>query len=117
MTLTAIAYYFLGLYSLESAQLLTMFVASVIIGIPAGAFIIRHIEAATFRRVCMSFDACVVGFGLSRTLMEVGLVAAPMAYAVLAAAALINSCLLYWFLKTRSARQPEFVAASRVPIP
>ena len=65
-TVTAIAYYLLGLYSVSSADLLPLIVPSVIIGIPAGAFLIRHIEPEVFRRVCMSFDAWVVGFGLSR---------------------------------------------------
>ena len=113
-TLTAIAYYFLGLYSHESAQLLSLIVPSVIIGIPAGASIIRRIDAETFRRVCMSFDAWVVGFGLSRTLIEVGLLGSPTAYGALGAAALIDSYLLYQFFRKR--RSPQFVLASRVRI-
>jgi hypothetical protein len=36
-SLTAIAYYFLGLYSMESTRILYIIVPSVIIGIPAGA--------------------------------------------------------------------------------
>jgi uncharacterized protein len=111
-TLTAVAYYFLGLYSLESAQILWTIVPSVIVGIPLGAFVIRRIEAETFRRICMSFDAWVVGFGLSRTLIEVRLLNSPMAYVVLGAAALIDCCLLYRFFRSRSSGTPAFAVGS-----
>ena len=99
---TAIAYYFLGLYSLESAQLLTYIGPSVVVGIPLGAFIIRRVEPEVFRRICMSFDAWVVGFGLSRTLIEIGLLEAPVAYIVLVGAALIDMILLAQFFTKRS---------------
>ena len=52
-------------------------VPSVLIGIPLGAFVIRRIDAETFRRVCMSFDVWVVGFGLSRALIDLKLGARP----------------------------------------
>ena len=50
---------------------------SVLIGIPLGAYVIRRMDAETFRRVCMSFDVWVVGFGLSRALMGLKLVQSP----------------------------------------
>jgi len=100
-TLTATAYYFLGLYTPASTQLLYFIVPSVLIGIPAGAFLIRHLDAETFRRVCMSFDAWIVGFGLSRVLIELGLLASPMAYSVLLATLLIDSYLLYQYFGIR----------------
>ena len=96
-SLTAVAYYFLGLYSLESAQILYSIVPSVIIGIPIGAYIIRRMDAETFRRICMSFDAWVVGFGLSRVLIELSLATSPMAYSVLLAVVIIDAYLLYLF--------------------
>ena len=101
-TVTAVAYVFLGLYSEASFQLVPLIVPSVVIGIPVGAFIIRHIEAETFRRICMSFDAWVVGFGLSRTLIELGWLESPAAYAVLAAAAIVDSWLLVIFFRMRA---------------
>ncbi|SRR5579883_58222 len=110
--LTAAAYYFLGLYSLESAQLLWTIVPSVIVGIPLGAFVIRRLEAETFRRICMSFDAWVVGFGLSRTLIEIGLLASPGAYVVLAAAALIDCYLLVRFFQKRASGAPALAVGS-----
>lgn len=114
-TATAVAYYFLGLYSRESGQILLLIVPSVVIGIPLGAFVIRRIEAEVFRRVCMSFDAWVVGFGLSRTLIEVGFLEAPLAYLVLAAAALIDLSLLYAFFKKRASRGPDLELAAALP--
>jgi len=99
---TAVAYYVLGLYSLESGQVLLWIIPSVALGIPLGAYLIRRIEPEVFRRVCMSFDAWVVGFGLSRTLIEVGIAESPLAYLALVAAAFIDMWLLYRFFTKRS---------------
>lgn len=96
-TLTATAYYFLGLYSFESTQILTSIVPSVVIGIPIGAYLIRRMDPETFRRICMSFDAWVVGFGLSRVLIELKIAVSPTAYSVLAAVVVIDAYLLYLF--------------------
>ncbi len=105
-TLTATAYYFLGLYSAASTQLLYLIIPSVVIGIPLGTLIIKHVNAETFRRICMSFDAWVVGFGLSRVLIELGLLASPAAYTVLVLTALIDFVLLYQFFAVRRKYQP-----------
>jgi uncharacterized membrane protein YfcA len=96
-TLTAVAYAFLGLYSVQTGSLLGLVVPSVLVGVPLGAFLIGRIAAETFRRVCMSFDAWVVGFGLSRTLIDVGFLGDPLGYAVLGTAAAIDLVLLYQF--------------------
>jgi len=109
-TLTAIAYYFLGLYSPATTHLLQLIVPSVILGIPLGVFLLRRIEAETFRRVCMSFDAWVVGFGLSRTLIEMGMVASPMAYSVLATTLVIDAVLLSRYFGLVGAGQRSGIA-------
>ncbi len=109
-SLTAVAYYHLGLYSMESLNLLSVIVPSVLIGIPLGAYAIRRLDAETFRRFCMSFDAWVVGFGLSRVLIELKLMEAPWAYVVMAAAALVDIYLLYVFFKRR--KRGEFALDS-----
>lgn len=109
-TATAIAYYFLGLYSMSSVELLPLIVPSVLIGIPAGAFLIRHADPDVFRRVCMSFDAWVVGFGLSRSLMDLEILRNPSGYVVLAAAVTIDCLLLYRFF---SQRREQFAVAPR----
>jgi hypothetical protein len=45
----------------------------------------------------MSFDAWVVGFGLSRVLIDLHLMGSPLAYSVMAATIFIDSYLLYVF--------------------
>jgi hypothetical protein len=101
-SLTAIAYYKLGLFITESAQLLYVFFPTVALGIPLGVFFMRRVDPETFRRICMSFDAWVVGFGLSRTLIELNLMQSPWAYSAMAATILIDLCLLYRFFKRKA---------------
>ncbi len=49
----------------------------------------------------MSFDAWVVGFGLSRVLIDLKLMGSPWAYSVMALAIVVDGYLLYIFFKTR----------------
>jgi hypothetical protein len=113
-SLTAVAYYFLGLYSVETPQLMSLILPSVLIGIPLGGFLIRRIATETFRRVCMSFDAWIVGFGLSRTLIELGVAVSPAAYSVLAATLLIDGILLArFFLSTSSKRETTVIPSTK----
>jgi len=104
-TVTAVVYYQLGLFIAESGSILLVFVPSVMIGIPLGAYLIRRLDAETFRRICMSFDAWVVGFGLSRVLIELDLVESPWAYSVIAITILIDAYLLYVFFTVQKAAQ------------
>src|SRR3954453_1443765 len=107
---TALVYYQLGLFITESANLLLVFIPSVLVGIPLGAYFMRHVDSETFRRICMSFDAWVVGFGLSRVLIELDMIESPAAYGVLALTILIDIYLLYVFFtvrKTASTRVNE----------
>jgi uncharacterized membrane protein YfcA len=112
-TVTAAAYYKLGLFIDESRSLMLVLIPSVLVGIPLGAFVIRRLDAETFRRICMSFDAWVVGFGLSRVLVELNLMQSPWAYSVMAATILVDVYLLYLFfyghrvVATKSAQIPE----------
>ena len=95
-TLTAIVYYRLGLFA-GSTSVLSVLAPSVVVGIPLGAYLIRSLNAETFRRICMSFDAWVVGFGLSRVLIELSLLDSPWAYSVMVITILIDLYLLYVF--------------------
>ena len=101
-TLTAIAYYFLGLYSLDSAQILPYIVPSVLVGIPLGTYLISQMNHETFRRLCMSFDAIVVGFGMSKVIIELKLAPSPEAFSVLVAAIAIDAYLLVRFFRRRA---------------
>ena len=96
-SMTAVAYGYAGLYSATSLALIPWIVPSILIGVPLGAFIIRHAPVETFRRVCLSFDAWVVAFGLSRLLNELQLVDGRVAYVVLAGVALLDIWLYRFF--------------------
>ncbi|WP_247355108.1 hypothetical protein [Bradyrhizobium sp. 160] len=81
--MTAIVYYQLGLFTAESGKLLWVYFPCIAIAVPFGSYAISRLDAETFRRICMSFDAWVVGFGFSRVLIEVNLMESPWAYGVL----------------------------------
>jgi uncharacterized membrane protein YfcA len=99
---TAVAYAYAGLFTVTSLQLIPWIVPSILIGVPIGAYVIRQLKAETFRRVCMSFDAWVVGFGVSRLLQELHLVEGNAAYLVLAAVIVIDAWLLFRFFAVHS---------------
>ena len=94
---TAIAYYYAGLYTVESFGLIPYILPSIMIGVPIGSVLIQKIRPETFRRVCMSFDAWVVGFGLSALLQSLNLVESNAAYLLLVAVGALDTYLLYRF--------------------
>ena len=100
-SLTAIVYYYLGLFTAESEGIFSTIVPSVLLGIPLGAYVIRRLDPETFRRICMSFDVWVVGFGLSRVLIDLKLIQSPWAYTLMAIAIVIDIYLLYIFFTTQ----------------
>ena len=112
-SLTAIVYYHLGLFAAESQSILLIIIPGVLVGIPLGAYLIRRLDAETFRRICMSFDAWVVGFGLSRVVIDLKLMESPWAYGVMGVAILLDTCLLYIFFTVQrpAARRLEAEAA------
>jgi uncharacterized protein len=101
-TLTAVAYMYAGLFTYRSIALIPLILPSVAIGVPIGAQLIRHVRSETFRRLCMSFDVWVVGFGLSTLLRDLRLVEGNAAYLVLLAVALIDAALLYRFFSAQA---------------
>jgi uncharacterized membrane protein YfcA len=102
-SVTAIVYYQLGLFIAESQTILLALIPSVVVGVPLGANLIRRLDAETFRRICMSFDAWVVGFGFSRVLIDLNLVESPWAYGILVVTLLIDASLLYVFFSGQRA--------------
>jgi uncharacterized membrane protein YfcA len=109
------AYSYLGLLTRESAGLLPWIAPGVLIGFPVGHWLIRRVGVETFRRVCMSFDAYLVSFGLARVLTEVG-IAPAAAYQLLVGTAIIDTRLLWGFFRSRHVlaareRQPVLEAA------
>lgn len=99
--LTAFAYWQLGLFVAESQAIAWMIVPGVLIGIPLGAWAIRKLDAETFRRVCMSFDVWIVGFGMSKVLIALKIAGSPQAYGLMLAAIVLDLYLLYVYFRGR----------------
>ena len=95
--LAATAYWYAGLFTREALALMPAIVPSLLVGVPLGAWLIRRVDAELFRRVCMSVDAWIVGFGVSTLLRVLHLVDGPGAYSVLAGVAAVDAFLLYRF--------------------
>jgi uncharacterized membrane protein YfcA len=112
-SMTAVAYLYAGLFTVTSFALLPWIVPSVALGVPIGARLIRRLRAETFRRICMSFDAWVVGFGLSRLLRDLSLVRSQAAYTVLAGVIVLDAWLLYRFFKHQEPEPQAAYAAAR----
>jgi uncharacterized membrane protein YfcA len=96
-----IAYAYLGLLTRESAGVLPWIAPGVLIGFPLGHHLVSRLGVETFRRVCMSFDAYLVSFGLARTLTLVGVVPAA-AYIVMIVTAMIDTRLLWGYFRLRT---------------
>ena len=109
-TMTAVAYAAAGLFVRDSFALIPQILPSVLVGVPLGAILIRHLRPEPFRRICMSFDAWVVSFGLSALLRELHLVESPAAYLVMAVVGGLDAWLLYRFFGR--GRSPEASSAA-----
>ncbi len=110
-SLTAVAYWWAGLFTAASATLAVTMIPSLAIGVPLGAWLIGRFDAEVFRRICMSFDAWVVAFGISTLLNRLAIVEGPAAFAVLAGVAAIDGVLLYRFFAVQR-RAPLSLTAS-----
>jgi len=103
-SLTAIAYGSAGLLTADILGLIPQILPGVAIGVPVGAFLIRHVRVETFRRVCMSFDAWVVAFGISTLFRSLHIIESRAAYLIMAMVGLIDACLLYRFFSSTTYR-------------
>lgn len=94
---TAIFYWYAGLFTAQSIALAPVMIPSLLIGVPFGVWIIKQVDAETFRRICMSFDAWVVGFGISTLLRLLHIIEGRAAYSVLGLVVAVDAVLLYRF--------------------
>jgi len=104
------AYVAAGLFTAPSIAVIPLILPSVAIGVPIGALAIRHMAPEMFRRICMSFDAWVVSFGISTLLRQRHVIESVAAYLVMATVILIDGWLLYRFVST--ARRAEVICAA-----
>lgn len=109
-TTTLIAYAALGVITRESIALVPVLAPGVLIGLPLGFYLIRRIDAETFRRFCMSFDAWLVGFGLSRVVARLELMPVVWAYQLLVLTVVIDAILLRTFFRSRSRDSERMIA-------
>lgn len=107
-SMTAVAYAYVGLFSVTSLALIPWIVPSILIGVPIGAVVIQRVRAETFRRICMSFDAWVVAFGVSRLLQELRLVESQAAYLVMVGVGALDIWLLYRFFSHPAVTLPGY---------
>jgi len=98
-SLTGVSYAAAQLITHDSLALIPWIVPSVVAGVPIGAWLVRRVRAETFRRICMSFDAWIVAFGLSTLLRELHLTASGVAFLVVPIVGAIDAWLLYRFFK------------------
>ena len=106
--LTCISYYFLGLFTLTTFQLFAVTALPVLLGIPLGMLVVKKVALETFRRICMAFDAGVVGFGLTQVLITLFNVDALVSYSFWAIILAIDIALLYkYFVKRTNLLEPE----------
>jgi uncharacterized membrane protein YfcA len=105
--MTAVAYLYVGLFTMESAALIPMILPSILVGVPIGTVLIRHIRHETFRRVCMSFDAWIVAFGVSVLLRQLNLMPGYWAFSVLVSVIALDVWLMYRFFSTLPPEPPQ----------
>lgn len=116
-SMTAVAYIWAGLFTAPSFALVPWIIPSVALGVPIGAQIIQRMRPETFRRICMSFDAWVVAFGLSKLIHDLKLVPGNSAYLFLLAVVVLDAWLLYRFFsmlddQTGAASEPRLAVQS-----
>ena len=106
---TILAYYSLGLFTATTLQLFTYIAPPILLGIPMGIMIVKRMGVEVFRRICMSFDAWIVGYGLAVVLGSLfGLI--TIGYSIWALVIGIDAVLLYRFfgnLHRRNSIRPE----------
>src|SRR5579872_402648 len=98
--ITAVAYASAGLFTREALRLVPAMIPSLLIGVPVGAWLIARVNGEAFRRVCMSFDAWIVSFGVAT-------------YGVCVAVAVVDIVLLGRFFAAR--RVPAVAYSGTVP--
>src|SRR6185295_16656959 len=106
-SVTAAVYLSFGMFTLESMKLIPYILPSILIGIPFGAWLIRHMSSEVFRRFCMSFDAWIIAYGLSRVLAELNLTKGIWSYTPIAVIGTIDIALMIHFFTQRAAQKTK----------
>jgi uncharacterized membrane protein YfcA len=108
--LTCVSYAILGLFTVTTFQLFSITAIPVLLGVPLGMIVVKKIAVETFRRITMSFDAGVVGFGLAQVFMTLFQLPATLSYLFWAIVLAIDLLLLYKYLKNRHKEPKQPIA-------
>lgn len=100
--LTCVSYYLLGLFTASSISLFKVISPPVFIGIPIGMFVVSKVAVETFRRLAMTFDAGIVGYGLSATLPILFGISTTLSYTLFLVVLAVDLGLFYRYLKGRT---------------
>lgn len=98
---TSIVYLYLGVFTVNSVQLSASLLPCIVVGIPLGRLALSALEPETFRRICMSFDAWLISFGLSRILSSEHGFIARLAYVPMALVLVLDAIILFAYFKQR----------------
>ena len=98
-SMTAVAYLSAGMFTTTSLGLSLQILPSLAIGVPLGAYLFRRVRTETFRRLCMSFDAWIVAFGLASLLRLMRVASDGAALSLFVVVAAIDSWLLFRFFR------------------
>jgi uncharacterized protein len=101
--LTCVSYYLLGLFTASSISLFKVISLPVFIGIPVGMFIVSKVAVETFRRMAMTFDGGIVGYGLSATLPILFGISTTLSYTLFLVVLALDLGLFYRYLRGRPA--------------
>jgi len=101
--LTCVTYYLLGLFTASSLALFQVISPPVLIGIPVGMFVVSKVAVETFRRMAMTFDAGIVGYGLSATLPILFGISSALSDTLFVVVVVLDLNLFYRYLKQRTA--------------
>jgi uncharacterized protein len=116
-TFTAAAYGLTGMFSAESAGLVPYILPSLVVGIPLGLRVIHHVRPEAFRRVCLSFDAWVVAYGIATLLRQLRVIETGAAFSILSAVGVLDVWLLYRFFHRQRLEAGAAVHAGDSPRP
>jgi uncharacterized protein len=116
--ITCITYYFLGLFGAKSVgwfgnvtpiQLFEVIAPPVLIGLPLGMLIVRHLNIETFRGICMNFNAWIVGYGLTRVLVTFFNMNINLANALYVGIVALALLILYRYFRSKAITKEQFV--------
>lgn len=115
--LTLAAYQHSGLLVKDSVQLLWVMLPAVVLGLPLGAWLIRHVDHADFRRLAMCLDAAIVAFGLAMVLRALDVATGPVIWLPLALVLCFDAALLWRHYRGPASATTSSSATTLPPTP